>query len=436
MTPGRPKVLVVSTNAWREDSGITTLMDLFRGWDAECLAQVYTRSVLPSTKVCGRFFRVSEDSMIRSILRRGVDTGTEVTCASEGDLGTGSEAVPEARRYRLGHAFVLTIARELVWLLGVWRTPALNRFLEDFDPDVLFLPIYPTIYMGRIQHYVLKKTGARAVCYIADDNFTYRPCGFDPLKIAHRFFLRRTIRKVVGACDESFAIVPKLKQEFDLVFGVHSQLLTRGIDFPSVGLARREVHSPIRLLYTGKLILDRWKSLALIVRALGHVNREQVRAVLEIYSTDTPTRSQRRVLESAGSHFRGGVPASAVQSLQADADILVFVEALSGRYRNAARLSFSTKLTDYMRSGGCILAVGPRDSGPIEYLRSEDAAVCASSEAEVSGELRGLLATPLRIIEYGQRALECGRRNHDEVSVRQRLHDSLMRVSRSSTRHS
>ena len=54
-----PKVLVVSTNAWRDNTGINTLIEFFKCWDADKVAQIYTKSALPDTSVCNKFFQIS-----------------------------------------------------------------------------------------------------------------------------------------------------------------------------------------------------------------------------------------------------------------------------------------------------------------------------------------------------------------------------------------
>jgi len=428
-TRPRPRVLVVSVNAWREGSGITTLMDLFRGWDPTSLAQVYTRSALPGTAICSRFFRISESAVLRSIASRNVETGAEVTAHSSSESTDREATDQERKRYALGHAFIFTVARELVWWMGVWKTPALNRFLDDYKPEVLFLPIYPSIYMCRIQEYVLSRARVPAVCYMADDNYTYKPCGWDPLRLLHRALLRRRVRRIIDACSEVFVIVPQLKREYDAIFGIDSKLLTRGIDPATPAEPLEQPHLPVRFVYAGKLILDRWRSLGLIVRALDEVNRDGVRATLDIYSTDIPSREQRAAIESQWCSFRGRVSSDEVSGLLADSDVLVFVEALTGRYRHAARLSFSTKLTDYMGSGRCIFAIGPAGSAPIDYLKSEDAAICATSASEVVREVQRIVIEPDLIAEYAGKAAECGVRNHDESVLRARLYESLESVS-------
>jgi glycosyltransferase involved in cell wall biosynthesis len=101
-----------------------------------------------------------------------------------------------------------------------------------------------------------------------------------------------------------------------------------------------------------------------------------------------------------------------------NADIVVFVESLEARHRFDARLSFSTKLTDYFASGKCIFAIGDEGIAPIQYLRENDAAVIATDYADVQNQLTGLLKDSKRISQYGRKAFECGRRNHEQATVK------------------
>ena len=66
-----PKVLVVGINAWREDGTAHTLMNIFRCWDPEKVALVYTRADIPYTEVASRYFQISESEVIKSVLSLG-----------------------------------------------------------------------------------------------------------------------------------------------------------------------------------------------------------------------------------------------------------------------------------------------------------------------------------------------------------------------------
>ena len=60
-----PKVLIVDVNAWREDAAAHTLLDIFRCWDPDKLALVYTSSELPYNEHCHKYFQIGESQIIR-----------------------------------------------------------------------------------------------------------------------------------------------------------------------------------------------------------------------------------------------------------------------------------------------------------------------------------------------------------------------------------
>jgi hypothetical protein len=88
-----------------------------------------------------------------------------------------------------------------------------------------------------------------------------------------------------------------------------------------------------------------------------------------------------------------------------------------------ARLSFSTKITDYLSSGKCIFAVGNSDLAPIEYLKDNGAALVACSQAEVEEKLRLLLSDNAILQKYANGAVDCGRKNHSPALISQRFRD-------------
>ena len=65
-----PNIVSVSLSAWRADSTIHTQTDLFKFWDADKVAQIYTKSDLPNTDVCKKFFQISENAVIKSVFNR------------------------------------------------------------------------------------------------------------------------------------------------------------------------------------------------------------------------------------------------------------------------------------------------------------------------------------------------------------------------------
>lgn len=410
------KVLVVSINAWRDDSGINTLINLFKHWDKSKLAQIYTRAELPNTKICDRFFQISETTLMRKALKPSLKCGAEVQNSQHKQSAFDSDNHISYKQKRF--VWLLSWLRELIWIFIPYNKKAMQKFIDDFDPEVIFIPIYPVMYINRLQYKILKRSGKRAVAFVGDDNYSYKSGNGNPLFYIYRFFMRRYIRKIIAICDDVFVMVPKLQREYDKEFNIKSILLTKGMDYSVSTFVEKPLGNPIRIVYTGKMIYGRYKSLIEFVKVLKRVNANGVKAQLFIYSTDEITQELKEGLDVEGSSFlMGGVPMTEIPQILADADILVFVESLMYKYRYLARLSFSTKLTDYMYAGKCIFAVGDKDIAPIEYFVENDSALVATSYAEIESVVERIISNVELIPEYALKSYDCGMKNHNIVDV-------------------
>lgn len=428
----RPNVLVCTVACWNDEVGADTFSALFDDYGVDRLANLYIREEVPNSAVCERYFKISESAIIRSVLHRDTKTGKEWRGEGLEPDADDAAALQETRRryerHRRGRNWLLLYAREILWGLGRWRTPELDAFIEDFKPDVVVFGMEGYIHFNRINRYIVRKSGAGAIGYFYDDNFTYRQRPWSLGYRLYRFFQRRDLKRTAAVCSAFFAISPKTKRECDAFFGVESILLTKPVMFRSSEWSTYSPHQPIRMLYTGNLLIGRLQSLKLLGDALAKVNRRGQRINLDVYTTTAVSEAEARDLDPSV-HLHGPIPQGDVSLKQREADILLFVEDLVGPDAKTARLSFSTKLTDYFQSGKCIFAIGDRDIAPIEYLQAEDAAICATSVPEILQQLECLASDSSVIVGYAEKAFACGRRNHEEQLVKRRLHDTIARVA-------
>ena len=415
-----PKVLVVGINAWRKDATSHTLMNIFSCWDSDKLALLYTRADLPNTNVCSRFFQISENDVLKSVFKPWIKTGREVQST---DIVNNAGVEEEHKRYakaRKKRSYLMAVSREIVWMLGHWKSKALKDFVQDFKPDIIFCPIYPTAYMGKLQRYIKKITGKPIVCYLADDNYSYDSCK-GVLSYLHRFILRKQVKYLATHCKEMFVIVDKEKEETDRLFDTNSVILTKGLDFSKLDYRPHSVGQPIKFVYTGNLIIGRDKTLALVADLLNKINGDEVKATLEVYSPDTVDEVTMARLNNGCSKHCGFIPREKVGEVQQNADVVIFAEALEGKDSHAARLSFSTKITDYLSNSKCILAIGKGDIAPMDYFVRNDSAITATDEVQLEEKLRYILNNPQMIEEYGQKAFDCAKRNHNKETIDKRF---------------
>ena len=196
-----------------------------------------------------------------------------------------------------------------------------------------------------------------------------RTCGKSPLKKVLRLINRASMRKTVKSATEFYVISKIQKEEYQQWFKRDCKILTKSANFTNEPTLKDEYNNPLRLVYTGNLVLNRWKSLGLIASALQTINENEIKAQLYIYSGNTLTQEMRNALEKGeSSFFMGSVPAEEIETVQKEADMLVHVEGLDKKSQNEVFQSFSTKLVDYFQSSRPILAVGPKNVASINHL--------------------------------------------------------------------
>ncbi len=246
------------------------------------------------------------------------------------------------------------------------------------------------------------------------------------MEYIHRFFLRKVVKKLVKGSTKMFNITKMGAEEMDQVFGTQSVILTKGLDYTRLSYQEKCISKPVKMVYTGNLLIGRAQSLVAMSKAMANINKDGERVTLDIYCPDVLDDKTMNWLNSNGCHFRGCVKREEVQRIQQDADVVVFAESLEKRNRYSARLSFSTKLTDYFRNGKCIFAIGDKDIAPMRYLQENDCAVLATSYAEIETKLAELLADERNIQNYGKKAFACGKQNHDELKIKETFKNAFI----------
>lgn len=428
MNQSLPKVLILSRGVWDDtDGSSSTLTNLFQDYDPDKLAQIYIETIAPNTKCCHRFFQISEFSLVHKLYKWRTKTGHTIDTNQKSDKPLDSKiAKHEAAtmNYVRGHRSIwFTIAREILWSFGGWKTKELKQFIKDFAPDVVWINGATEPFLCNLYYFVLQIAHTHSVVYMQDDDYSYQS-----KNLLYRLFKRyhrKTIKRVVDQCDRMFVISPKMKREYDEIFNINSVLLTKGIDIDKLPSSNLYVHKPVKMVYMGNIIYGRIYSLLAIADALKKLNSEETMFQLDIYTPNSISSDIKDHLLNNGNVFiKPPVKYDEVQQIISEHDVVVFVESFEPKYCKVARLSFSTKITDYLSSGKCIFAVGPKDIAPIEYFKEEDAAIVASTQEEIQ-EKMFMFTDPSLIESYAVKARECAYNNHNKDKMVKMLYEEL-----------
>lgn len=422
------KILVLSISSWNSATGMDSWPTLLEGRNPDCVANICLRGETPDSSACNHYFYISENKVIKSIINRSVKTGSkrEKTVQStdiNADLTKQKTRYQKMRKHR---SFFPLMAREILWKVGKWKSRELYDFITEFSPDVILYSMDGYIHFNRLCRYAKKVSGAKSIGFFVDDNFTYKQSKRLDDRV-FRFFQRRALKRLARETDAFWAITDMTKEEADKVFGINCTVLTKPVRSIPV-YEEKKATFPIQILYTGNLLIGRDQSLIKVVNALKEIPESAEKFTLDVYTNTMLEEAVKQAISCDICRLHPPIPKEEVLELQKEADILLFLEDIDGPNAKTARLSFSTKITDYLSAGKSIFAVGCMDTAPMQYFVKNRAAIVASSEHEIRERLEEIRRNPDILSEYAKQTCEVGKKNHDKKKILQIVEDTICQV--------
>ncbi len=423
------RVLFISASPIKKEISIgNTFLNLFSGIENVEFASVCTKSGKPDS-VISRCFCITEKMLIKNLLGKG-PAGTEIAVTDNFAASTNSAADSDTARFVKTRRWnIFFWIQNLIWRTGCWRSPQLRKFIEDYQPDVLFTVLSEKIFLNRLIMYISQISGKELIVYAWDNNYSLKRVSFSPFDWITHFCNRYHIRKVAKKADKLYVISKVQKTDYEKAFKKKCTIITKAEDFSSEPVLKTSHTFPLQFVYTGNLYANRWKSIAILVKVLKVVNRDGVKAQLRIYSSSVLTDKMKKALEVENTSFyMGSVSSAEVLCVQNEADILVHAEALDFKNRLTVRQSFSTKLVDYFKAARPIVAIGPKDIASIKHLVDFDAAIVADNEQELYEKSLMLIEKEELLKKYAVQSYMCGRNNHDKQQQKSILQQDICRM--------
>ncbi len=418
------RILVVTDVLWRDDNGVgNSYSNIFNAFPNAEFANICCQQGVSNNNVSKRCFQISEASIVKNLKNSKILTGiVEEKKAEEKEQSKESPIFTFVKKSRLQVFFWI---RNFIWKIGRWKSLELNKFIDDFNPDLIFAQLQDKIYLNNLVSYVQTYTGKPLCLYAWDDVYSLKQFSLSPLFWIDRFIQRRSIRKLVKQSKILYTISEQQQKEYAQSLKIRTELLYKGYVFENEPQTVNEEDNEdkvLRILYTGNLYSGRYKTLRYICSMIKKINLERKKAELVIYSATKLSKKQISRLNIDGaSIFKGKISEKEVQKLQKDADILLHIEPFSLRGSLLCRLSFSTKLVDYFNNGKCVFAVGHSRCTSIKYLKKYDAAIVIDDLNMVECNLKELVKNKEMQNLYRHNDWLCGKENHQIKDIQSRL---------------
>lgn len=387
-----PRVLIVGTVPYNVRSSSRAFDAYFHFWESENLAQIFSNPKKPCKGHCSTFFQITDHAILKRWLSHSADTGV---IYQEDELDeswkSGEYEVGDAMKkaYKLGgkHSPFTHLIRGILWRKKYWCTNKLNKWLDNFNPECVFLAFSNDYFINQIALYVSDRYNIPIVSCIGDDYYFNRHFSLNPIYHIYMSTYRSLIRKVLRTKGSAIYISDKIRDKYNSEFSMNGETV-----YLTSTVKRREF-SPINkespvITYFGNVRIGRNRSLCDISNTLGEINPSYR---VEVYSNEQDAAYTDMLKNNPYIVFGGSIPYEQVQKRMNESDITLIVEGFDAVDVNISRYSLSTKAADALASGSSILTFGSIECGIIEYMKSTGASAVCTDRAELMSTIRNLL---------------------------------------------
>lgn len=401
-------------------------MSYFKDWSANDLAQLYVHSEVPTDTICKNYYRITDKEMIKSVFTRKSGAVLKEADIREGLSDSRTDSGNTARLYQKARKRTpfIYFARNMWWKLGKWKTKKLLNWVDDFNPDVIFLASgdYSFIYDIALKLAKYKKIPLVVSCM---DDYYFHNKNENKLlgKMVHRSFMKQ-VKRTIDYATCIFPICEKMGKDYGKLFNKPYHTLPT----PSTLNKPLDEEKTNAISYIGNLGYKRNEQIIKLGQALLKVQSDKRPQYIDVYSAESRPEILKDLNEENGIKFHGAISADEVLKVMGKSLAVIHTESFDKETRKSVAYSVSTKIADSLASGTPILAYGPGEVASIEYLLENNAAFCVTSDSELEASLCELIENQEKREEIVKHALDLAKKNHDSETNCKMIRDVIREI--------
>lgn len=417
-----PRILIVGTAPYDRNCQSRAFESYFHGIEAKELAQIFSYQYRPPKGHCEKLYQITDAMMLKRFFNKKAGSGKayKIEELNENDgIGKNIEYGDSVRKqsqlikklYQFGKKDtpIKYLLRGILWKKNSWCTDKLNMWLDEFNPECVFLSFSDDFFIPRIALYVAERFNVPIISSIADDYYFNDRRSFSPFYYIYRKKYKALIDKILTRKDSSAIYIgDRIKEKYNSYFGLDGITLYLTSDIQNKEFRPIRKEKP-KVSYYGNIRLGRNKSLMEIGNALQTIDSNYY---LDVYSNEKDASYISEMRCANGVRFHGAIPYEEVQQGLVDSDLLIVVESFDPNDVITVKYSISTKVSDSLATGTQVFAYGDCDCGAIDYLLSTKAVPVCTDRSQLVPMLKEILDNAEMQKTYYYKALEITAANH------------------------
>lgn len=429
---GFPRLLIVGTVPYNRQSTSRAFDAYFHDWPHEKLAQVFSNGAEPLRGHCGQLFQITDKMMLDRWLHKATTIGRiylreNLKDETETDATYNPNQVGiNSRLHQFGarHTPLTHLLRKVLWRKKYWNTKQFNQWLDDFNPECVFLSFSNDFFILEIALYIAEKFNIPICSSTGDDYYFDNKFSLNPLYYIYHEWYKSLNRRVFRHRGSAIYIGNKIRDKYNCAFGLDGETVYL------VSEIERRPFRPINperftVRYFGNIGFGRNLSLCDVATALARIKPD---IKVEVYSGERHADKVRPLINHPNIDFKGSIPYTEVIDKTVDSDILLVVEGLGKSDINLTRYALSTKVADSLASGCNIVGYGSHECGAIEYLEEIGCVTLGHDIDELEASLRAMIYNvEIQLYNY-RKATEVFQSNHTREESNARVEHIIRRL--------
>ena len=410
------RVIIVGTIPYNKNTSSRAFDAYFHNWEKKNLRQIFSNTKKPVKGHCESLYQITDQRMLKKWLHN-IDEVGYVYHYDElpedwinNDLEVGSKTTNFLYKMGSKDSPLKYILRGILWKNKFWNTEKLNQWLDEFNPECVFLAFSDDYFIPRIALYISKKYDIPIMSCIGDDYYFNDRKSVSPFYYIYRWTYKKLIDQVFERPGSAIYIGDKIKDKYNKEFNLSGETVYLTSDIERHPFKSINIENP-KFIYCGNIRLGRNKSLAEIGDTLQEINKKYF---IDVYSTENRTEYIDELKKSRGVRFHGAIPYSEVVKKTSESDVIVLVEGFEKQDVDITRYSLSTKAADAIASGGNIFVYGSYECGLIEYMYKTECSQVCVQKTELKSKLEELIFDKGLQEKLYLKAIDIDKRDHNK----------------------
>lgn len=420
-----PRVLVISHNTFCDTTAMgRTLNGFFQAWKTENLAQLYFHNEIPTTDICCNYFRITDIDVLKSIFtQKHYYSKFSKASIQIGRINPREDKglISVLYQFARNRSSLIYYFRSTIWKLGKWYSIDLKRWIDDYNPQVVFFASGDYEFSYKIAKKICDYKKIPLILYCCDDNYLIKYPFYSIFRRIYHYVFLKKVKEVFDITKVVITICNQMASDYNSFFNIRCETIYTSYSQEAQAIQLKSHDYEFKFLYLGNLGLNRHKPLIELAHSINSNQLAGNDSYIHVYSSEKRKRILKAFSKEPGIIFHGEVGKSEVDKIIQKSEYVLHVESFRKKEIEKIRYSISTKIPDLLASNSNILVYGPRNVASVDYLANSNAAIILSKD-NLLADLQHYMSESEDIKQKRRvNAKKLVVNNHDSIKNRERL---------------